>query len=196
MDFLIPIKEILIYVLTFFSGIILGYLGHRYQIAQGKIGIQRERLIRNIELVEQFLAKEIELEYICYEQNEERKGIDIIEKELENSEAERNKIGNVLDMNITELDINITKRKQSLAEAEKKLEGFAERLLILEKEFAVSDIGSIVNLIDPSNQLLNYVIELGDVVKKIENKKDVVVNKDQAFQLRHRIRRLLDERIK
>ena len=184
-----PIKDIVFYVLTFFSGITLGYLGHLYQITQGKIGIQRERLMRNIALVEQFLAKEIELEYICFEQNEEGKKINMFEKELEIIKADLNETGKVLD-------INIAKQKQSLDEERKMLVDFKERLHVLQKDFSLSDISSICNLIDPSNQLSKFVGELGNVVKNIADNKDVVVNKEESLQLRHKIRNFLDKRIK
>lgn len=50
--------------LTFAFGAVLGYLGHRLQIVRGKVDVQRERFLRKIAEVEQFLAEVLELEYV------------------------------------------------------------------------------------------------------------------------------------
>ena len=61
--------ELLIGLLSFLFGIVLGYLGHRYQIIQGKVSIQRERFLVNISKIEELLNATLELEYATRQHN-------------------------------------------------------------------------------------------------------------------------------
>ena len=54
-------------IVSFLSGALLTYLGFRFQLIQGNVNAQRERLLGNIAKIEQFLSLLLEFEYIDYE---------------------------------------------------------------------------------------------------------------------------------
>jgi hypothetical protein len=53
-------------IIGFLSGLVLGYLGHIYQIRLGKVNVRRERLLSNIAKVEKYISILLEFEYIEY----------------------------------------------------------------------------------------------------------------------------------
>lgn len=76
--------------MTLFNQTSIGYLGHKYQIAQGKIQIQRERLLDSIAKIEQILSFTIEQEFMAIVYNE-------MEEENDQEDEKTIQIGNEIN---------------------------------------------------------------------------------------------------
>jgi hypothetical protein len=192
MEFIIPL-------MTFISGMVLAYIGYRYQVSRDKLNTKRERLLNNISKVERFLALTLELENIALQVGEIKRKHEKIREEV--VQIEENKLNPVY----TDFEEGIKQKEEALSELNKRskelddtgriLEAQQGRLEEMLKEISMSDIDVICKMIDSSNKLGKCLTEMAGYHQKlfqdIENNNYIRKIRD----LRYEILKLLDAKI-
>ena len=180
----------LTYAATLVVGVILGYLGFRYQLIQGKVQIRRERLLKNIAIVEQLIAHLLELEYITYKLSKLMEMKDSIEEEIELIGREQVEIDTRLaeyESSSTfidgELKKHVEKREQMVSEVDRKFDEIENGISSIEEKISSSEnLGNSSDEVSEAlNELSSSLNEASDsskiISEKMRSKLDEIENK-------------------
>ena len=206
-------------IITTLLGFLGGYLTHSLKIKGDNINVKRDRLLKNISKVEDYLTFLLEFSWLNADmekaiafQDSTRLNIETHNKELaalkEDLARIKNEILNATNHTIlVALDKELEKLELHLVEAERKsnyysqkvsdIEHEKDRIKSLETEYkqrlVKDDIGSTLNIIDPKDQIRGYINELQDI--SWDSKRNFY-HDARVLELKGKISRFFDDQIK
>jgi hypothetical protein len=215
-SFIIEIGKAFLYLIT---GLVIGYFTHRYQVKHDKANVQRDRLLKNIAKLEDYVNMTVEFSFVEKdfltlekEMDAKYKYMEIFEQQFAWVNDEIQFVSNEINQNpsdekkLQELQDRLTILKKHLLELRKKLgeEKISAKMLQeyerlklaaeeAKKRFILDDIGATGLTIDPSGKLADYILEL----QKISSDRERNYYSDKrAIELRSKINHLFDEIIR
>lgn len=214
------IKSILLVITSVIIGVISGYLTYRYKVKNENTSVNRDRLLKNIAKIEDFLNMKVEDSFLgqdmarlnevihALEENDESNTkeiawisdeISFVSDEMHNDKIDKTK-KEVLLAKLKSLELRLSDKREDIKKARKKLGEITLELDKLRiqvdegrKRLINDDIGATGLTVDSSGKLAKLLLELTEIASD-KNRK--YFSDPRAMTIRSEINHFFDELIR